>query len=119
LRLLIPFVLNATPLFELRRGHPNPIGEQTAVAPLSLSLQAGEIFGLLGASGAGKSTLLRLAANLINPDAGEVWMEGVKTELPSDMLIPGHPDIKIVHQDYHLSPDAFCARKHPLCLAVL
>lgn len=102
-RILISFILNTRPLLELR-AVAKSYGEQTAVAPFSLSLQAGEIFGLLGASGAGKSTLLQLAANLINPDAGEVWLEGVKLELPSDLLIPGHPDIKIVHQDYHLSP---------------
>ncbi len=93
----------STPLFELRHISKAYQQDQPVVDQLSLDLQAGEIFGLLGESGAGKSTLLQLAANLINPDAGEVWLEGEKLPLPSDLLIPGHPDIKIVHQDYQLS----------------
>jgi len=95
--------LLSTPLFELRHISKAYQQDQPVVDQLSLDLQAGEIFGLLGESGAGKSTLLQLAANLINPDAGEVWLEGEKLPLPSDLLIPGHPDIKIVHQDYQLS----------------
>ncbi len=93
----------STPLFELRHISKAYQPDQPVVDQLSLDLQAGEIFGLLGESGAGKSTLLQLAANLINPDAGEVWLEGEKLPMPSGLLIPGHPDIKIVHQDYQLS----------------
>ena len=93
----------STPLFELRHISKAYQQDQPVVDQLSLNLQAGEIFGLLGESGAGKSTLLQLAANLINPDAGEVWLEGEKLPMPSGLLIPGHPDIKIVHQDYQLS----------------
>ena len=96
--------MNNLPLLELRSVSKS-YDEQTVVDQLSLSLHAGEIFGLLGESGAGKSTLLQLAANLINPDLGEVWLGGEKLPLPSDLLIPGHPDIKIVHQDYGLSPN--------------
>lgn len=94
----------ATPLFELRGISKSYQNGQPALEQLSLSLQAGEIYGLLGESGAGKSTLLQLAANLINPDQGELWLDGEKLPRPSDLLIPGHPDIKIVHQDYQLSP---------------
>jgi len=93
-----------TPLFELREVSKSYQNDQPALEQLSLSLQAGEIFGLLGESGAGKSTLLQLAANLINPDQGELWLDGEKLPRPSDLLIPGHPDIKIVHQDHQLSP---------------
>lgn len=96
--------MSTTPLFELRGISKSYQNDQPALEQLSLSLQAGEIFGLLGESGAGKSTLLQLAANLINPDQGEIWLDGEKLPLPSDLLIPGHPDIKIVHQDYQLSP---------------
>lgn len=96
--------MSTTPLFELRGVSKSYQNGPPTVEQFSLSLQPGEIFGLLGESGAGKSTLLQLAANLINADEGEVWLEGEKLPLPSDLLIPGHTDIKIVHQDYQLSP---------------
>ncbi len=77
--------------------------QQSVLQEVSLHVNAGEIFGLLGESGSGKSTLLRIAAGLIDPDGGEIWLENQKLRLASDQLIPGHPDIKIVHQDYNLS----------------
>ena len=52
-------------------------GVFTALAPTSLQIAAGEIFGLIGPSGAGKSTLLRLINLLERPDAGQVVVEGV------------------------------------------
>jgi iron(III) transport system ATP-binding protein len=70
---------------------------------VSFRVNAGEVFGLLGESGSGKSTLLRIAAGLIDADEGAVWLDNQKLRLASDQLIPGHPDIKIVHQDYNLS----------------
>jgi len=77
--------------------------QQSVLQRVSFNVNAGEVFGLLGESGSGKSTLLRIAAGLIDPDKGEVWLDNQKSRLASDQLIPGHPDIKIVHQDYNLS----------------
>ena len=48
----------------------------TAVEPTSLSIEQGEIFGLMGYSGAGKSTLLRLINLLERPDSGKVSVNG-------------------------------------------
>ena len=42
----------------------------------SLSIRAGEIFGIVGASGAGKSSLLRTINLLERPSAGRVWLDG-------------------------------------------
>ena len=47
-----------------------------AVRPTSLSVERGEIFGLVGKSGAGKSTLLRLINLLERPDGGRVLVNG-------------------------------------------
>jgi D-methionine transport system ATP-binding protein len=48
-----------------------------ALRKISLSIPAGEVFGVIGPSGAGKSTLLRCINMLERPDSGEVWVNGV------------------------------------------
>ncbi|MFT8319716.1 MAG: methionine ABC transporter ATP-binding protein [Bacillus sp. (in: firmicutes)] len=51
--------------------------EVDAVKDVSLSIEQGEIFGIIGFSGAGKSTLLRLVNMLENPTNGSVQVQGV------------------------------------------
>jgi len=48
-----------------------------AVDGVSLSVQAGEIYGLVGADGAGKTTTLRLLVGALRPEAGEAAIGGV------------------------------------------
>jgi len=47
---------------------------QKALDNLSLEIQAGEIYGLLGANGAGKSTTLNLLLGFLTPDSGTISM---------------------------------------------
>ncbi len=47
-------------------------GDVTAVQDLSMSIQAGEIYGLVGADGAGKTTTIRLIAGAVKPDNGSI-----------------------------------------------
>jgi ABC-type multidrug transport system ATPase subunit len=47
-----------------------------ALDALDLSVRPGELVALAGANGAGKSTLLRLAAGLLDPSDGEIWIDG-------------------------------------------
>jgi ABC-2 type transport system ATP-binding protein len=47
-----------------------------AVNNVSLTVERGEIFGILGPNGSGKSTLVRLVATLLIPDAGEIRVFG-------------------------------------------
>jgi len=44
---------------------------RVAVHKLSLRLQAGEIFGLVGSNGSGKTTMLRMLAGILRPDQGQ------------------------------------------------
>jgi heme ABC exporter ATP-binding subunit CcmA len=47
-----------------------------AVNDLSFEIKRGEIFSLLGPNGAGKSTLIRMMTGLIQPDSGQIRMNG-------------------------------------------
>lgn len=53
-----------------------------AVDGLSLSVEAGEFFSLLGVNGAGKTTAIKLLSCLSRPDGGEAYLEGhsIRTE---------------------------------------
>ena len=51
-------------------------GANVVVNNVSLEIDDGELFVLLGGSGSGKSTILRLIAGLIHPDAGRIELHG-------------------------------------------
>ena len=75
-------------------------GQVTAVHDLSLTIDDGEFFVLLGPTGTGKTTMLRLVAGLEQPDAGRVWIGGRDmTRAPSAAR-----DVAFVFQQYSLYP---------------
>jgi ABC-2 type transport system ATP-binding protein len=47
-----------------------------ALDDVTLSVQKGEVFGIIGNNGAGKSTLLKLVARVLKPTRGRVWVKG-------------------------------------------
>ncbi len=49
----------------------------TAVDHLSLTVERGEIFGLVGPDGAGKTASMRMLAGVMQPDAGSIIIEGI------------------------------------------
>lgn len=51
-------------------------GHTVGLLDVSLSIEAGEVFVIMGLSGSGKSTLVRCLNRLIEPTAGEVLLEG-------------------------------------------
>jgi len=51
-------------------------GSLTAVDSLSLSVERGEVFGLLGRNGAGKTTLLKMLTTLLRPTSGSATVAG-------------------------------------------
>ncbi|MEN3772330.1 ABC transporter ATP-binding protein [Priestia megaterium] len=52
--------------------------EKIAVNNFSLELKSGECVGLIGPNGAGKSTLIKMISDIIDPNAGEVLLNGKK-----------------------------------------
>lgn len=76
-----------------------------AVNDISITLEKGKILAILGESGSGKTTLLHLIAALYEPDAGTLTLDNERITPPSEKLIAGHPDIKLVKQDYGLFPN--------------
>jgi ABC-type Fe3+/spermidine/putrescine transport system ATPase subunit len=88
------------PIFQLQ--NITKTFDKAVLQNVTLAIGRGEIVGLLGESGSGKSTLLRIAAGLIDTDSGQVLLKNKAITPAYDKLIPGHADIKIVHQDYEL-----------------
>ncbi len=61
----------------LTKVFPTPDGEdKLAVDRVSFEVCPGEIYGLLGPNGAGKTTTLRMISGLLQPSAGQVFIDG-------------------------------------------
>lgn len=67
-------------------------GDVTAVADVTLSVNEGEIFGLIGPDGSGKTSLFRMMATLLLPDEGTVSIAGhdCRTEMSAVRRIVGY-----------------------------
>ncbi|HEV7608820.1 MAG TPA: ATP-binding cassette domain-containing protein, partial [Steroidobacteraceae bacterium] len=65
----------AEPIIEVR-GLVNRFGSQVVHDHLDMTVEQGEVFGIVGGSGSGKSVLLRSILGLQRPQAGEVLMSG-------------------------------------------
>ncbi|GGJ09689.1 polyamine ABC transporter ATP-binding protein [Halopseudomonas pertucinogena] len=74
--------------------------DAVAVDDVTLTINRGEIFALLGGSGSGKSTLLRILAGFEKPSEGRVFLDGQNiTDLP-----PHKRPINMMFQSYALFP---------------
>src|SRR6266542_3817782 len=72
-----------------------------------LAISPGQSVALVAPSGAGKSTLLHIAGLLEQPDAGEVYVNGVPTAHLADSERTGirRTEIGFVYQFHHLLPE--------------
>ncbi|MBV8150574.1 MAG: ABC transporter ATP-binding protein [Candidatus Eremiobacteraeota bacterium] len=69
---------------DARKVYASASGSVVALDGVSLSVDAGEMVGLVGPSGCGKSTLLNLVGCVDLPTTGEVWVDGNRTTGLSD-----------------------------------
>src|ERR1700749_1416306 len=71
-----------------------------AVDDVSLTIEEGATFGLLGESGSGKSTLARMIPRLIQPTSGEIIFQGLSLSNLSERAMRGvREQIQMVFQN--------------------
>jgi ABC-type uncharacterized transport system ATPase subunit len=85
------------------RGITKRFGDLVANDDITLEVRPGQIHALLGENGAGKSTLMNILFGLLQPDAGEIIIDGtpVTFRSPADAIDAG---IGMVHQHFMLVP---------------
>lgn len=80
-------------------------GDIHAVNDVSLTINDGDIYGIIGFSGAGKSTLVRCINLLERPDSGSVRIDGVEmTALKPRELYKARTKIGMIFQQFNLMP---------------
>jgi iron(III) transport system ATP-binding protein len=88
-------------LFEVN-GVSKSIRGVPVVQDINLILPHGLRTGIAGETGSGKSTLLKMMAGLVQPDSGQVLLDGRKVMGPEDTLKEGHPGIAYLSQHFEL-----------------
>ncbi|NEI74823.1 ATP-binding cassette domain-containing protein [Rhizobium lusitanum] len=95
------------PVLEIRNVSKR-FGAIKALTDVTFSLEKGEVHALCGENGAGKSTLMNIIAGVLQPNEGEILVDGVPVEIgsPASAQALG---IGLVHQEIALCPDATVA----------
>jgi simple sugar transport system ATP-binding protein len=91
-----------TPLLAMR-GIGKRFGAVQANHNVDLTLQPGDILGLLGENGAGKTTLMNILFGTYSPDEGRIEIDGQTVEIHNSAAAIAH-GVGMVHQHFHLVP---------------
>ena len=94
--------------------YPSAKGDVYAVQDVTLDVQAGEFFSILGSSGSGKTTTLRLIGGFEIPEYGQVFLGGEDVTLKPPYL----RDVHTVFQKYALFPQMNVAQNIAYPLSV-
>jgi len=89
------------------KSYINGRGELRVLEDITLKVEQGKIFSIVGASGAGKSTLLHILGALDRPSRGELWYNNSNLFSLSDRQLARFRNQKVgfVFQFHHLLPE--------------
>ncbi len=94
-------------LSSVKKSYKSAEGEVTALKGVDLSIERGEIYGIIGLSGAGKSTLIRCINMLERPTEGKVIVDGKDlTALSEADLRKERKGIGMIFQHFNLLSSA-------------
>lgn len=86
-------------MLEIKHFSKSYSGNKKAVDDLTLSIQAGDIYGFIGHNGAGKSTTIKAVAGILDFSEGEILIDGVSIQKDpisckqKTAYIPDNPDV--------------------------
>ncbi|MGD0743269.1 MAG: ATP-binding cassette domain-containing protein [Acidimicrobiales bacterium] len=92
----------ASPVLEARRIS-KAFGHVQALSEVDLDLLPGEVLGLVGDNGAGKSTLIKILSGVLQPDSGEIVVNGQRAHLHSPVAARSL-GIETVYQELAVVP---------------
>ena len=94
-------------LSHIEKTYDSPSGPIKALKGIDLTIERGEIFGIIGLSGAGKSTLIRCINMLERPTAGKVIVDGQDmTAMSEKELRKARKNIGMIFQHFNLLSSA-------------
>ncbi|PSH58952.1 sugar ABC transporter ATP-binding protein [Phyllobacterium sophorae] len=99
--------MTEAPILEIR-NLTKTFGPVLALSEVKFELFRGEIHALCGENGAGKSTLMNMIAGLLQPDDGEIVVDGQRVSIASPAAAQSL-GIALVHQEIALCQDATVA----------
>lgn len=73
-------------------GLSKKYGKKEALFPLDLTLQSGQIIGLLGPNGSGKTTLIKMICGLLSPSSGELLIDGKEVGVETKKIVSYLPE---------------------------
>jgi len=90
-------------MLEIKNIHKS-FGEQKVLQGLSMSIDKGKIYTIIGGNGTGKTTLFNLITGFLKPDVGEIWYSNNRIDNLSPIKINKHgitrtfQDLRIINQ---------------------
>ncbi|MGQ4892461.1 MAG: amino acid ABC transporter ATP-binding protein [Candidatus Njordarchaeia archaeon] len=91
------------PILKVENLHKS-FGDLQVLKGVSFQVKKGETLVIMGPSGSGKSTMLRCIVRLVEPDSGDVWIDGVKVTDPNVNLLEIRKHVGFVFQQFNLFP---------------
>ena len=66
--------------------------KKEVISNMNLNIPKGKIVGLLGPNGSGKSTLIKLINGLLQPNSGDVLIDGIKPSIETKRIVSYLPE---------------------------